>query len=249
MKSTPARAHMILLRRPSSVSCKKLKLLTSRQSYFGTDGSPYGNYETCSWKIQIPGNTKRVRLHFDQFNLEFGNYNCPYDWVKIYGGSSVGAPLIGTFCGTNKPADVISPASTAYVAFKTDSTVTRPGFRIRYSLVSCRKLQVLSGLWGYLYTSGSHYENYETCSWKIQVPANKRVRIYFISFNLEYHSSCRWDSVKVYDGSNANARLMGTYCGTKKPAGPMYSSGNSMFVTFTSDRSVTKPGFRIKYWR
>ncbi|KAI0242259.1 Exoskeleton protein RP43 [Lamellibrachia satsuma] len=196
--------------------------------------------ETPRWK---------VRLHFTKFNLEFGNNNCPYDWVKVYGGSSTSALLIGKYCGTNMPADVISPASTAYVAFKTDFSVTRPGFRIRYSLVSCSKLQVLTGLWGYIYTLGSHYENYETCSWRIQAPANKRVRIYFISFNLEFHSSCLWDWVKIYDGSSANAPLIGKYCGTNKPAGLIYSSGNSMFVTFRSDHSITKPGFRIKYWR
>ena len=39
--------------------------------------------------------------------------------------------------------------------------------------VSCRKLKVLTGAFGILYTSGPHYENYETCSWRIQVPANK----------------------------------------------------------------------------
>ena len=77
---------------------------------------------------------QRIRLHFMKFNLEFGNNGCPYDWVKVYGGSNVNAPLIGTYCGNVVPADILSPANTAFIKFKSDATVRKPGFKIRYSL-------------------------------------------------------------------------------------------------------------------
>ena len=68
-----------------------------------------------------------------------------------------------------------------------------------------------------------------------------------MKFDLEDSSSCSNNSVKVYDGSSASAPLKGTYCGTSIPAEIM-SSGNTMFVTFTSDGSVTKYGFSSLYY-
>ncbi|KAI0218535.1 Exoskeleton protein RP43 [Lamellibrachia satsuma] len=229
-----------------SSSCRRLKVLTGSVGLFGTAGSGHGNNERCAWKIQVPGN-KQVRLHFVGFNLEL-HPSCRYDSVKVYDGRSNRSPLKGTYCGSRMPADITSSGSAMFVSFTSDSSVTKAGFRIRFQKVSCSKLKVLTGLAGSIGTAGYGYENYETCSWKVQVSRNKRVRLRFVKFDLEAHSSCNWDSVKVYDGSSASARLKGTYCGSRRPA-EIRSSGNTMFVTFTSDSSVTKSGFRILYDR
>lgn len=49
-------------------------------------------------------------------------------------------------------------------------------------------------------------------------------------------------SLKVYDGSSSSGALLANLCGSTTPAA-VYSSGNQMYVTFTSDSSVTYSGF------
>ena len=62
-------------------------------------------------------------------------------------------------------------------------------------------------------------------------------------FHLEDADSCRFDSLSVYD---SYLQLMGTFCGLK---GPRFikSSGNTMFVIFKTDSTVTKEGFMCGY--
>ena len=54
------------------------------------------------------------------------------------------------------------------------------------------------------------------------------------------------DSVKTYDGSSDSAPLLQTDCGPELP-NVIESAGNSLFVSFVSDDSLTSGGFRIRY--
>lgn len=66
------------------------------------------------------------------------------------------------------------------------------------------------------------------------------VTIQFLSFNTE--SCC--DNLKIYDGPDANAPLIGTYAGTAVP--PMYTSTDAsgcLTFVFHSDGSVTRDGW------
>ena len=76
---------------------------------------------------------QRLRLHFNRFNLEYGDRTCPYDYVKVYDGGDANANLVGEFCGPTVPGDIITTQSAAFVSFSTDYSVTRSGFNIRYS--------------------------------------------------------------------------------------------------------------------
>ena len=68
------------------------------------------------------------------------------------------------------------------------------------------------------------------------------VRLHFTSFNTE--SGC--DKVRVYDGSDTTAPLLHTFSGTSRPS-DVSSSGNTVFVSFVTDHSVTGDGFNIVY--
>ncbi|KAI0214015.1 Exoskeleton protein RP43 [Lamellibrachia satsuma] len=99
-----------------------------------------------------------------------------------------------------------------------------------------------SGLFG---VNEAQHKNSMSCSWKIQVEAPKRLELEFLTFDVESSISCV-DSVKVYDGEDNSAPLLGTFCGTSLP-GDVISSKPSLFVSFNSDSSVTRGGFKIKY--
>jgi len=76
--------------------------------------------------------------------------------------------------------------------------------------------------------------------------ANHFVKAVFSAFDVEENtasSSC-WDELKVYDGSNTSAPLIGTYCGTSIP-GPFIATNvnGSLTFSFTSDGSVQRAGW------
>lgn len=64
----------------------------------------------------------------------------------------------------------------------------------------------------------------------------------FLKFDVESVN----DFVKVFDGENTSAPLLGTYSGPTFPEN-ITSSTNYLFVSFDSDGSVTKKGFSVKY--
>uniref|UniRef100_A0A3Q3D305 CUB domain containing protein 2 n=1 Tax=Hippocampus comes TaxID=109280 RepID=A0A3Q3D305_HIPCM len=85
------------------------------------------------------------------------------------------------------------------------------------------------------------------CSWLIVVPEGSSVLLTFHHFELEYHASCAYDHVKIYNGvAGDEGNLLGTFCGDAAP--PAFtSSWNVMSVIFRSDRHVAHRGFSLSY--
>ena len=69
------------------------------------------------------------------------------------------------------------------------------------------------------------------------------VQLHFVSFDVEHTN----DKVRVYDGNDATAPLLHTFSGTSRPS-DVFSSGNTVFVSFVTDDTNTKDGFMIEYW-
>ncbi|XP_022796128.1 slit homolog 2 protein-like [Stylophora pistillata] len=87
------------------------------------------------------------------------------------------------------------------------------------------------------------------CLWTIQIPENFSEQYHFIklkfqAFRVEYHSSCGFDSVKVYDNAGSNKTLLGSFCGVVNPP-PLQSTTSKMTVIFTSDYSMQFGGFNV----
>ena len=72
------------------------------------------------------------------------------------------------------------------------------------------------------------------------------IKLDFVSFNVERKVGCTNDRVSVYDGPASWAPSLGTFCGSMLP-GDVISANNSLYVSFISDSSVQKKGFKIQY--
>ena len=59
-------------------------------------------------------------------------------------------------------------------------------------------------------------------------------------------SSCQFDYIEIRDGGSANAPLIGQYCGNVAP-NPITTTGNAMYVRFSTDFSVVHSGFKMTY--
>jgi len=68
----------------------------------------------------------------------------------------------------------------------------------------------------------------------------------FLKFSVEISSGCRYDGLRIYDGYNTTAPLISTLCGNILPD-DVTSTGNVVFVTFSTDGSGTYAGFTIQY--
>ncbi|XP_010219070.1 PREDICTED: cubilin-like, partial [Tinamus guttatus] len=212
----------------------------------------YHNNMNCSYHLSV-GNGKVIALKFNSFQLELSP-SCYKDYVAVYDGSDNHAALLGKFCGSELPPNIKSSSSNLFLVFKTDFSGAARGWKASFR----ETLGPQHGCGGYLTNSaysfgsplsmdGRYAKNLE-CVWIITAPENKRIHFTFTSFALEGQSArtCRYDYVKLYDGDNENANLVGTYCGSMMPA-PFLSSSNFLTVKFITDNSVEREGFNATY--
>ena len=98
-------------------------------------------------------------------------------------------------------------------------------------------------------TSPNYPRNYPhntECIWLLRGTPGRQITFTFTNFDIESHSSCRYDFVEIRQGDNSNSSLAGRYCGTNLP-NTVTSFGNSLYVRFLSDTSTSGTGFRATY--
>ncbi|KAI5139524.1 Cub Domain-Containing Protein 2 [Manis pentadactyla] len=85
------------------------------------------------------------------------------------------------------------------------------------------------------------------CSWLIVVAEGSSVLLTFHSFDLEYHDTCGFDFLEIYNGASGDqGNLLGRFCGQVPPP-PFTSSWHVMSVIFHSDKHVASRGFSAGY--
>ena len=92
-----------------------------------------------------------------------------------------------------------------------------------------------------------YYGNNLDCEWVIMANnTSDRIKIVFMSFSVEYHSTCGYDYVEVRNGGTSDSQLVGKYCGVNHPE-PFTSSSYQLYIKLSTDHLVTYPGFVVSY--
>lgn len=91
-------------------------------------------------------------------------------------------------------------------------------------------------------SGANQYYNNTNCDWLILPPGAGSITLSFSFFDTE----SGYDNVRVYDGPDAGAPLIGQFSGSSLPA-PVTSTGGSLYVLFTSDYIVTDNGWTANY--
>ncbi|XP_071830945.1 uncharacterized protein [Apostichopus japonicus] len=91
------------------------------------------------------------------------------------------------------------------------------------------------------------YGSHVTCWYLVIAPYLTTVTLSFSSFEIEAGSSwfggrCRYDSLSIHDGMSSSDTTIKTLCGYSVPT-PTTSTGNAMFLLFTSDHNLGGRGF------
>lgn len=212
-----------------------------------TDGSADANYgpnSFCQWLIQ-PAGARSITISFEAFDTEASR-----DFVTIYAGSDVNAPVVGRYSGATLPSalQVISPV--AFVVFQTDDQNQSTGWQLRYRGVSADQTRYCIGQQTATAPSaeiedgsgGRPYGPNSDCRWLIAPPNALSLEITFLEFDLED----QFDHVWVYDGGSEAAALLGRYTGATLPS-VLRTSGGQAFIVFRSDRSEQRQGWKLSY--
>lgn len=104
----------------------------------GTIKSPkfprrYPYNERCNWIIEGPVGYQIV-LKFLYFEMESAS-QCRFDYLLIKDGLGETSTIIGRYCGSSKPATIITSQNTALLRFNSDSSIARGGFLIGWNAI------------------------------------------------------------------------------------------------------------------
>ena len=204
-------------------------------------GLDYVNGQTCAWLITPTTGT--VTLSFSAFDIEPIN-----DTITVYDGININAPLLGRFSGNSIPANLTSSSNSMYVQFKSNATISAPGFDASYTVNSsstpCLGSTTLTAANGN-FTDGSgtsNYNNNQNCSWLIQPAGAASITFGLTSLATEIGT----DVITVYDGPSAASPVLGSFSGTNN-LNTFTSNTGSIFVTFITNGTITDQGFDAFY--
>ncbi|KAJ7378657.1 CUB and sushi domain-containing protein 1 [Desmophyllum pertusum] len=216
-------------------------------------GYPFNNYPNnlnCTNWIHIPhGYAMRINFVFFRVACRFG-----YDYLKI---TNERSQSFGTFCGMNRPSDVIVTGHYVRFIFHTDSFETDLGFKLTLYLVGnisgnastptpyttyppynpCGSIQ-----FNQLTSPGYPFNNYPNnlnCTNWIHIPHGYAMRINFVFFRVA--CSFGYDYLKI---TNERSQSFGTFCGMNRPSDVIVTGHYVRFI-FHTDSFETNSGFNL----
>ncbi|XP_021504160.1 cubilin isoform X2 [Meriones unguiculatus] len=209
----------------------------------------YPNNWECIYRITV-GINQQIALHFTDFNLEdyFGP-ECA-DFVEIRDGGFETSKLLGRYCGSVLPPQIISHSNKLWLKFKSDAALTARGFSAYWDGSSTGCGSNLTSPTGVL-TSPNYpmpYYHSSECYWWLKASQGSPFQLEFQDFHLEHHPSCSLDYLAVYDGPSTSSHLVDKLCGDTIPA-PIRSSTDSVLLKLRTDEGQQGRGFEIKYWQ
>ncbi|XP_053323004.1 cubilin [Spea bombifrons] len=207
---------------------------------------PYYHNSECYWLLKASGGSI-LEIQFEYFHLET-DLNCRHDYLAFYNGNNTSSQLLAKYCGNQLPDPIRSTASNVYVKLRTDNSVSYRGFLASYMQI-CDGVVIANRSHGILESLNypNSYPLNQHCNWTIQTTSGNTINYTFTTFDVESSLSCGYDYVKLYDGPNDQAPLIGTYCGKSLPPSGNTNSSN-LHVVFHSDETTVRNGFQILWY-
>uniref|UniRef100_F6PKM8 CUB domain-containing protein n=1 Tax=Ciona intestinalis TaxID=7719 RepID=F6PKM8_CIOIN len=189
----------------------------------------YPNNVDCTWMITA-SDGMRVQLNLIRFSTERS-----YDYLTVSDGTQ-----LARISGIYSNRIYTSVGNTLTLRFTSDRSVTRSGFNATFVgesnyhlFVTKTKIQLITSP-----NYPNNYPNNVDCTWTITASDGMRVQLNLIRFSTERS----YDYLTISSDGTQLARNSGTYSNIT------YTSiGNTLTLRFTSDRSVTRSGFKATF--
>ncbi|MEO7175149.1 MAG: M6 family metalloprotease domain-containing protein [Saprospiraceae bacterium] len=129
-----------------SIKMVNSEAVTACEANFYDDGGLDGEYSlnTNFPKTFFPVNpADKVRVTFSSFDLE-EEPTCSWDYMRVYDGPDTFSPLIGKYCGSTLPPDIVSTHATGALTFqfRSDELIVKAGWA---AFISCDISSATSG--------------------------------------------------------------------------------------------------------
>lgn len=206
--------------------------------------APYDSFETYVATFYPTHTSDRLEVSFVDFDTEGGS-----DLLSVYDGTSISAPLLGTFSGTSLPPTLRATNSLGALTFRflSDGTIVGNGWRAYFNcahrmggltdppVTTCSGSAVDSGGGGGFYSINESFSQ----TFLPEDPGAK-IELLFDIFSTE----ATFDQLSIYDGSSTGAPLLGTWSGTSSPGRVTSSAGNgALTLTWSSDFFAVAQGW------
>ena len=193
-----------------------------------------------------------IRFEFTDFDVEFED-TCRYDFLTISETSENGETTILPVwpwekgCGTSLPPVMVSTTNKVNILFKTDGSVTKKGWSIKWAAVTLDEGVISSPNFTGIHHTGT-YPNDFTNTDTIEVDKGKVIRLEFKAFDVEDGPNCEYDSLTITQTkpNGKTKTLMAKRCGDTLPP-VVVSTTNKVNLLFETDSSVVKTGWSVKW--
>ncbi|XP_032826947.1 neuropilin and tolloid-like protein 1 isoform X2 [Petromyzon marinus] len=227
-----------------------------------------GNYppdKECIYILEAPPR-QRTELHFDEPYSVEPSWECKFDHLEVRDGPFSFSPLIGRFCGTERPPPITSNGRFMWIKFYSDGELESMGFRAYYTflpdpdfshmgsiihpLPAC-EFEV-SGAEGILKSAQLETESKATaneaidCFWTIRATPNSRIYLRFLDYQMHHSNECKRNFIAVYDGSRLIDNLKAKFCSTVA-SDVMLQSGLGVVRMWADEGSRTMTHFSMLF--
>ncbi|XP_011679634.2 uncharacterized protein LOC105445595, partial [Strongylocentrotus purpuratus] len=212
----------------------------------------YPNNINTQWLVSGPADDQIMAV-FSTFDLEYN-----HDFLRVGSGLDPDdtASLLATLSGSSLPDIIVSNNNEMWLVFTSDGSNTELGFRVNIEVSIARNYtdlgngtEVVTFGFGESLTIVSpnypnNYPNNVNTQWLVSGPADYQIMAVFSTFDLEFYP----DILRIGSGLDPDdtASLLATLSGSSLPD-IIVSNNNEMWLVFTSDVSVTEPGFRVNF--
>ncbi|MEQ2209692.1 hypothetical protein XENOCAPTIV_002638, partial [Xenoophorus captivus] len=168
---------------------------------------------------------------------------------NVHDGNSSSTPELTRLCGTELPSPINSSSNQLYIKLRTDGSVNAGGFIASYNSM-CHNIFFSHQHQGVIESLNfpNSYPGNSLCSWTIQASSGNTINYTFTAFQLEATSSCNYDYIKLYNGPNEQAPLIGAFCGNTPPAASSTTS-SALTLVFRTDSSISMSGFQMMWYQ
>lgn len=172
--------------------------------------------------------------------------NCSVEYIELRDSPLGWTGRSHLYCGTSLPPPFDSAGRTLQINYMVTSSSGSQGFSLRYQIANCNR--TYTGTGGKIFSPGwpGNYPRNAYCEMSISAPAGTYVTLYFNSFYIEPHSTCRYDYLEIRNGSTSSSPLINQLCGNTIP-NPIFATGNTLWMNLVTDSSIVHPGYDITW--
>nr|XP_058943263.1 deleted in malignant brain tumors 1 protein-like [Pocillopora verrucosa] len=224
-----------------------LKIANEKDETFGGRNGKYCGLQYGN--VSVTGQYAVLTFHSDSIFSRRG-YNLTFTFAPV-GSNGTQSPPTYPPIGTQGPQTVYPTNPPWYTTAPPNGTqgpqtvypTNPPWYTTAPPNVGCGYVQ------GYQLTSPGYPNNYPNgidCEYWVYIPYGKALRIYFNEFQVEFHSSCSYDYLRIANEKNETfGGRNGKYCGVQY--GSVSVTGQYAVLTFHSDNIVALRGYYLTF--